>query len=84
MVDLGWVGETESINPEVVMILAGKGYIPVISPIATDERGNDLNVNADTVAGDIASAIGARKLVSLTDVPGVLRDQKDRKPAFQG
>ena len=79
MVDLGWVGETESINPEVVMILAGKGYIPVISPIATDEKGNDLNVNADTVAGDIASAIGARKLVSLTDVPGVLRDQKDPK-----
>jgi acetylglutamate kinase len=79
MIDLGWVGETESINPEVVMILAGKGYIPVISPIATDEKGNDLNVNADTVAGDIASAIGARKLVSLTDVPGVLRDQKDPK-----
>ena len=59
------------------MILAGKGYIPVISPIATDEKGNDLNVNADTVAGDIASAIGAKKLISLTDVPGILRDPKD-------
>ncbi|MDD5473782.1 MAG: acetylglutamate kinase [Candidatus Methanoperedens sp.] len=76
-IDLGWVGETEVINPEIVMILAGKGYIPVISPIATDEKGNDLNVNADTVAGDIAAALGARKLIALTDVPGVLRDPKD-------
>ncbi|MFZ2410816.1 MAG: acetylglutamate kinase [Candidatus Methanoperedens sp.] len=76
-IDLGWVGETELINPEIVMILAGKGYIPVISPIATDEKGNDLNVNADTVAGDIASALGAKKLIALTDVPGVLRDPHD-------
>lgn len=76
-VDLGWVGETEIINPDIVMILAGKGYIPVISPIATDDKGNDLNVNADTVAGDIASALMAKKLISLTDVPGVLRDPKD-------
>ncbi len=78
-IDLGWVGETEVINPEIVMILAGKGYIPVISPIATDEKGNDLNVNADTVAGDIAVAIGAKKLISLTDVPGILRDPEDPK-----
>ncbi len=78
-IDLGWVGETEVINPEIVMILAGKGYIPVISPIATDEKGNDLNVNADTVAGDIASALGAKKLISLTDVPGILRDPKDKQ-----
>jgi acetylglutamate kinase len=76
-IDLGWVGETEVINPEIVMILAGKGYIPVISPIATDEKGNDLNVNADTVAGDIAAALKAKKLISLTDVPGVLRDPQD-------
>jgi acetylglutamate kinase len=78
-IDLGWVGETEVINPEIVMILAGKGYIPVISPIATDEKGNDLNVNADTVAGDIASALGAKKLIVLTDVPGILRNPKDKK-----
>jgi acetylglutamate kinase len=78
-IDLGWVGETEVINPEIVMILAGKGYIPVISPIATDEKGNDLNVNADTVAGDIGVAIGAKKIISLTDVPGILRDPKDPK-----
>ena len=76
-VDLGWVGETEIINPEIIFILAGKGYIPVISPIATDEKGNDLNVNADTVAGDIAAALRAKKLISLTDVPGILRDPKN-------
>ncbi len=76
-IDLGWVGETEVINPEIVLILADKGYIPVISPIATDEKGNDLNVNADTAAGDIAAALKARKLISLTDVPGVLQDPND-------
>ncbi len=78
-VDLGWVGETEVINPELLQILTDKGYIPVISPIATDDKGNDLNVNADTVAGDIAAALKAKKLVSLTDVPGVLRDPKDHE-----
>lgn len=76
-VDLGWVGETEVINPELLFILADKDYIPVISPIATDDKGNDLNVNADTVAGDIAASLKAMKLISLTDVPGVLRDPKD-------
>lgn len=78
-IDLGWVGETEVINPEIIMILAGKGYIPVVSPIATDENGNDLNVNADTVAGDMAASLKAKKLISLTDVPGILRDPKDPK-----
>ncbi len=78
-IDLGWVGETEVINPEIVTILADKGYIPVISPIAADDKGNDLNVNADTVAGDIAAALQAKKLISLTDVPGILSDPKDRE-----
>jgi acetylglutamate kinase len=76
-IDLGWVGETEVINPELLLILAEKDYIPVISPIATDDKGNDLNVNADTVAGDIAASLKAMKLISLTDVPGILRDPKD-------
>jgi acetylglutamate kinase len=76
-IDLGWVGETEIINPELLLILAEKGYISVISPIATDEKGNDLNINADTVAGDIAAALKARKLISLTDVPGILSNPND-------
>ncbi len=73
-VDLGWVGDVEVINPEILVIAAGNGYIPVIAPIAMDEQGNSLNINADTVAGDIAAAMKAKKLILMTDVPGVLRD----------
>jgi acetylglutamate kinase len=76
-VDLGWVGDVEVINPEILMIAAGKGYIPVIAPIAVDDKGNSLNINADTVAGDIAAVLKAKKLILMTDVPGVLRDPND-------
>ncbi len=76
-VDLGWVGETEVINPELINIVTSHDYIPVISPIAMDLEGNALNINADTVAGDLADALGAKKLILMTDVPGVLRDQDD-------
>lgn len=77
-VDLGWVGDVEIINPEILLIAAGKGYIPVIAPIAVDERGNSLNINADTVAGDIAAAMRAKKLILMTDVPGVLEDPANK------
>jgi len=73
-VDLGWVGEIVKVNPEIVMITAGKGYIPIISPIAVDGEGNNLNINADTAAGQIAIALGAKKLISITDVEGVKLD----------
>ena len=76
-VDLGWVGEIESINAEIITITSDQGYIPVISPIAVDTAGNSLNVNADSVAGEIAYTIKAKKLILLTDVPGVLRDPAD-------
>ncbi|KAF5409812.1 MAG: Acetylglutamate/acetylaminoadipate kinase [Candidatus Methanocomedens sp.] len=76
-VDLGWVGDVEVINPEILIMAAGKGYIPVVAPIAVDEHGNSLNINADTVAGDIAAAMQAKKLILMTDVPGVLRDPDD-------
>ncbi|MBN2109673.1 MAG: acetylglutamate kinase [Methanosarcinaceae archaeon] len=76
-VDLGWVGDTEIINPDILNIVIKEGYIPVISPIATDVNGKALNLNADTIAGDIAAALGAKKLVLMTDVPGLLRDMKD-------
>ncbi|MCG7850159.1 MAG: acetylglutamate kinase [ANME-2 cluster archaeon] len=76
-VDLGWVGDVEVINPEILIMAAGKGYIPVVAPIAVDEHGNSLNINADTVAGDIAAAMRAKKLILMTDVPGVLRDHAD-------
>jgi acetylglutamate kinase len=71
------VGEIESINPEVIDVLTSNDYIPIISPIGVDERANTLNLNADTVAGDIAGHVGAEKLIILTDVPGILKDPND-------
>jgi acetylglutamate kinase len=76
-VDLGFVGDVEKVNPEILMIMAGKGYIPVISPIASDGQGNNLNVNADTVAGAVAVAMRAKKLFSITDVEGVRMNPDD-------
>ncbi|RMF91552.1 MAG: acetylglutamate kinase [Methanobacteriota archaeon] len=77
-VDMGLVGEVKRINPEILQILTERDYIPVVSPVAMSEEGTSLNINSDTVAGEIATAIGARKLIILTDVDGVLRDVKDK------
>ena len=78
-VDLGLVGETEKINPEIIETLTSQDYIPVIAPIGLTKKGTNLNLNADTAAGDIAGALGAKKLIMLTDVPGVLKNMKDKK-----
>ncbi len=78
-VDLGLVGEVEEINPTVINYLVGTGYIPVIAPIGVDTEGHSLNINADIVAAELAVAVHAKKLVLITDVPGVLRDPKDEK-----
>ncbi|NYB53120.1 MAG: acetylglutamate kinase [Methanobacteriaceae archaeon] len=77
MVDLGLVGEIESINPEILDVLTENNYIPVISPIGVDEKGKTLNLNADTVAGEVGGEVGAEKLIILTDVPGILQDPSD-------
>jgi acetylglutamate kinase len=69
---LGRVGEIERVDPAVVAQLISSGFIPVIAPIAVDAEGKALNVNADTAAGRIAAALGAAKLVLMTDVEGVL------------
>ncbi len=76
-VDIGWVGESEVINPDILHIVLKNGYIPVISPIAVDAKGNALNINADIVAGDIAAALHAKKLILMTDISGLLRDIND-------
>ncbi len=76
-VDLGYVGEIKNINSEILEILTSNDYIPVISPVGLTEEGESLNLNADTVAGEIASAVKARRLIVLTDVPGVLMDVND-------
>ncbi|WP_456370763.1 acetylglutamate kinase [Geoglobus sp.] len=77
-VDLGFVGETEYVNPGILEIIIDNGYIPVISPVAIDLNGNVYNMNADIVAGDIAGALKAKKLIMLTDVDGIYRDRDDR------
>jgi len=76
-VDLGLVGEIENVNPEIIDMLTENDYIPIVSPIGVDEKANTLNLNADTVAGDIAANVNAEKLIVLTDVPGILEDPND-------
>lgn len=78
-VDLGLVGEIEKINPEIIETLTAQGYIPVIAPIGLGADGKSLNLNADTAAGYVAAALKAKKLIILTDVPGVMKNLKDEK-----
>lgn len=72
--DLGFTGEPVAIDVSVIQTLAHQdaGFIPVISPISADEKGDGFNINADTAAGVIASALGASRLMLLTDIQGVL------------
>ncbi len=77
LVDLGLVGEIASLNPEIIEMLTENSYIPIISPIGVDDKANALNLNADTVAGEVASKVNAEKLIILTDVPGILEDPSD-------
>ncbi len=69
---LGLVGEVEAVNLRPIISLVEQGYVVVIAPLAAGPESQPLNVNADTVAGEVARAIGAEKLVLFTDVPGVL------------
>ncbi|MCX7960742.1 MAG: acetylglutamate kinase [Burkholderiales bacterium] len=71
-VDLGHVGEIESIDPSVILTLEQGGFIPVVAPIATGADGTTYNINADLVAGKLAEVLRAEKLVVLTNTPGVL------------
>lgn len=75
VLDLGFVGEPEQVNPDIIEELLKSHYIPVIAPIGIGEDGATYNINADTAAGAIASALNASKLMMLTDVPGVLNKQ---------
>ena len=82
-IDLGLVGEVDEINSDLLEMLVDNDYIPVISPIGIAEDGTSLNLNADTAAGEVASSVGAEKLIILTDVPGVLRDPSDPSTLIQ-
>lgn len=75
--DIGFVGEPETIDPSIIRVLDQNGFIPVVSPIGVDRAGQTYNINADTVAAEIATALHAQKLILLTDVRGILRDPKN-------
>ena len=83
VIDLGLVGEVDRINTDLLEMFLDNDYIPVISPVGIDVEGNSLNLNADTAAGEVASAVGAEKMIILTDVPGVLRDPSDPDSLIQ-
>ncbi|MFV1850925.1 MAG: acetylglutamate kinase [Thalassospira sp.] len=77
VLDLGFVGEPEKVNPHVLDCFINTDIIPVISPIGVGEDGQTYNINADTAAGAIAKAVGARRLYMLTDVKGILDQDKN-------
>ena len=74
---IGFVGEVTQVNIGLIKSLVSSGYVPVISSVAADEDGQAYNINADTVAGEIAAALEAEKLILLTDTPGILYDYHD-------
>lgn len=74
---IGFVGEVSAINPQLLESLINAGHVPVISTVASDETGQAYNINADTVAGEIAASLGAEKLILLTDTVGLLKDYTD-------
>ncbi|MFB2770655.1 acetylglutamate kinase [Pelatocladus sp. BLCC-F211] len=74
---IGFVGEVSYVNIKILETLVSSGYIPVVSSVAADDNGQAYNINADTVAGEIAAALGAEKLILLTDTRGILQDYKE-------
>ncbi len=80
-VDIGYVGNIVKVNTKMIAHLTREDYIPVIAPIGVDEAGNSYNINADTVAGAIAEALGAEKLMLLTDTEGI-KESADSEDAI--
>lgn len=81
--ELGFVGEVAGVNPDIIHRLLAEDMIPVVSSIGSDETGQAYNINADIVAGHLAAAVGARKLIMLTDVDGMRRDPDDPSSLIQ-
>jgi acetylglutamate kinase len=82
IVDLGMVGEVEEINSDIIQTLDDGDFIPVIAPVGVGEDGKTYNINADLVAGKLAAALRAEKLLLLTNVPGVLNEKEDLIPSL--
>jgi acetylglutamate kinase len=76
-VDIGFVGDVVKVNTDLISTLEKGGYLPVIAPVGVGPTGESYNINADLVAGRVASALGAEKLILLTDTPGVLDNDKN-------
>jgi acetylglutamate kinase len=76
LIDIGMVGEVKSINPEVIKALEKENFIPVIAPVGVGEEGETYNINADLVAGKVASSLKAEKFILLTDVEGVMDEKR--------
>jgi len=79
LVDLGQVGEIEIVNPDILATVIREGYIPVVAPVAVGDGGQGYNVNGDSAASALAAALGADKLIILTDVEGILKDRRERE-----
>ena len=75
--NLGFVGEVDSVDTTLISVLLENNFVPVISPIGTDESGSTYNINADYAASAVAGALHAQKLIFLTDVEGILKDKND-------
>ena len=71
---MGFVGTVTDINPALIRSLEQSGYIPVVAPVGAGKKGETYNINADSVAGELAAALKAEKLVLLTDAPGILME----------
>ncbi len=82
LIDIGMVGEVKQINPGVIEALKKENFIPVIAPVGVGEEGETYNINADLVAGKVASALKAEKLILLTDVEGVKDEKKQLIPTL--
>ncbi len=76
-IDFGQVGDVAGVNRDLIGLLSDAGYVPVVACLGADERGMVLNINADVVASRVAIELGAKALVLVSDVPGVLRDTRD-------
>jgi acetylglutamate kinase len=77
VIDIGLVGEAQSVDPTFLTLLLKNGYLPVISPVAVGSNGLALNINGDIAAGSIAGAVGAEEVLFITDVPGIYRNWPD-------
>jgi len=77
LVDFGFVGDVIGVNDQLIALLTGAGYVPVLACLGADEKGGLFNINADAVANQVAIRLDARALVLVTDVPGVMRDIND-------